>query len=507
MATLTRRRESPGDAVFKVDNDITLGIPTPFPTRTRINDSRNQEAEEDSEGLLDTLEDEELQLDDVVFPAAPSFLQQDPHGVVAESQEQSSVSNHALRVPVGGLVDVLQEDLLPSIGQVQITCISALQDILRLESKPGLDRRHSMPASSYTIEHTRSASGLRGLVTSLRAQANQGQMVEATTTSTQFELLQELRTRVDRLVPELSPQDAELARTLVSLLAHFHQITPPKHPRVLAQIQSALPRAASWTTTPPTSESDPYTTLRRQVSDFQLERSTSSLQEGPSARVPAVLPTGATNLWSQIDAELETVLTLCRSRAASEGHKASEDPFADPPNEHPSLPPEYDAADYDYAHEMDSLPEYEPREGYEHYSKSGSSYKGGAPLEASPSRLNGAANEKMRLDFEAVTSAIDRLYLVAPQLHNQRVELNKEKLEAMERAKRKGKHRQRDSEMEAARELDRMLELIGKASERKMANQSVSVDDSFRIKMERARLKDQEKVSTPMSSLVLSHVA
>ena len=77
-------------------NDIRLGIPTPFPTRTRTKDL---EAEEDSDELLNALEDEELQLDDVVTPAPPTFLQQDPHARVIEPGEQSSVSNHALRVP------------------------------------------------------------------------------------------------------------------------------------------------------------------------------------------------------------------------------------------------------------------------------------------------------------------------------------------------------------------------------------------------------------------------
>ncbi|KAI0090432.1 HECT-like ubiquitin-conjugating enzyme-binding-domain-containing protein [Irpex rosettiformis] len=217
---------------------------------------------------------------------------------------------------------------------------------------------------------------------------------------------------------------------------------------------------------------NPYAALQRQVSDFQLERSSTpdSLSRGatPVQAVEAAL------LWSEVDAELEQVLELCCSRPI-------DDPFVD------SLPPEYDAADYE-------LPRYEPRTLDDDLAlNSKSSYKAGSVLGSSSSRLYDSANEKMRMDLEAVTLAIDRLYSVAPQLHNQRVELKQTKVRQMERAKLKGKQRATDEDMNL-RDLDKMLGLINKASERKMNDQAVFVDESaMKRKLEAANQRVQEK--------------
>jgi hypothetical protein len=106
---------------------------------------------------------------------------------------------------------------------------------------------------------------------------------------------------------------------------------------------------------------------------------------------------------------LEKVLSLCKER-----------------NE--SLPPQYNVADYEY----DDIPpeyDYDTRASIESFdTKARSSLQ--PPINAA------TANEKMRLDLEAVTLAIDRLYMVAPQLLNQRVELKSSKLQAMEKARR-----------------------------------------------------------------------
>lgn len=293
-------------------------------------------------------------------------------------------------------------------------------------------------------------------------------MSERTSLLSDNELLSELRTRVDRVAGEFAPHDAELARTLVSLLVHFNRLAP------VQSFEPTSPRAASWST----ATADPYSTLRRHVSDFQLERSHSASREGSISPLPPVQAVETALLWSEIDGELETVLSLCRTHPY-------EDAFAD------SLPPEYDVADYTYDH----LPQYDTLDG--HFSGSVKpAYKAGSVLEGTTSRLHDSTNEKMKLDLEAVTLAIDRLYSVTPQLHNQRVELNKSKLEEMERAKRKGKQKATNGELEA-KELDRMLDLIGKASGRKLMDQSVFIDDTLRRKMELAKQKDHEKVCAP----------
>lgn len=300
-------------------------------------------------------------------------------------------------------------------------------------------------------------------------------MTQTTESLSDTELLQELRTRVDRMASGLSPRDAELARTLVSLLSHFHRLSfiDPLIP------SSSQHRTASWNSGPnsaSTARSDPFSTLRRQVSDFQLERSWSQSRVPSSSEAGTAHSVETSLLWSLIDDELEAVLSLCRS------HSQVVDPFAD------HLPPHYDAADYD------SLPGYEAAGFTDVDLHRKSSHKD--RLDNGPNRLSENTSEKMKMDLEAVTLAIDRLYLVAPQLHNQRVELKKSKLEEMEKAKSKGKQRHLDGEMQL-RELDRMVELIGKASERKFTDQIVCIDDkAMQEKVARARQKDLEKVRT-----------
>jgi hypothetical protein len=101
-------------------------------------------------------------------------------------------------------------------------------------------------------------------------------------------------------------------------------------------------------------------------------------------------------------------------------------------------------------------------------------------------------DEKMRLDLDAVTTAIDRLYRVAPQLHNQRVELKSSKLRQLECARTPqaasvsaGKQRER--------ELEHIVDMIGRASERKLVDQTVILGD-LDARIERARQRDFQKV-------------
>lgn len=266
-------------------------------------------------------------------------------------------------------------------------------------------------------------------------------------------------------VPLLSSQDAELAQTLVSLLAHFHRLSrlyPSSGkglnpPRVSSWNHQELPLADSGFT----NSKDAYTTLRRQLSDFQLERSnqvssSSSLpfalhtQHSERAR-QAVVEVESALLWGRIDEELETVLGLCRSKGQQRHHHQQERQLDD------HRPPEYGPVDYRYACETygveedeDELPEYEPGD-YEygldkdkdkftskHLDASLHSPGASSSTRIGSSSTMAASNEKMKMDLERVTLAIDRLYLVAPQLHNQRVELKKTKVEEMERARREG---------------------------------------------------------------------
>jgi hypothetical protein len=78
-------------------------------------------------------------------------------------------------------------------------------------------------------------------------------------------------------------------------------------------------------------------------------------------------------------------------------------------------------------------------------------------------------------DLDMITHAIERLYVVAPQLANQRVELRTEKVMQMEKAK-EGKGKARNLADPADPELDKMLDLLGRASAREIPDQSAVID-------------------------------
>lgn len=298
--------------------------------------------------------------------------------------------------------------------------------------------------------------------------------------SSELALISELSSHIDRLSTSgmLSPSDAALARSLSSLVANAHR---------LAELQPAVspsrtqPRVSSWSGSPPDALGDPFVRLRRQLSDFRLERAASA--DGTDTRAENIL------LWTRVDAELERVMAMCQARIDGQVHL---DMDVDMDTETGSLPPEYDAAGYDSFHALadtDSLPEYAVDE-----KKASTHTHAHAHSHARESiALDGVRDEKMRMDLEAVTRAIDRLYLVAPQLHDQRVELKDAKRAQMERARRAGK--QREGAGEDLRELEKMVELIGKAAGRSMLDQTVVLEGGLDKQMERARLRDQARVS------------
>ncbi|KAJ2926581.1 hypothetical protein H1R20_g10516, partial [Candolleomyces eurysporus] len=109
----------------------------------------------------------------------------------------------------------------------------------------------------------------------------------------------------------------------------------------------------------------------------------------------------------------------------------------------------------------------------------------------SPSSISN--DEKMRLDLEGVAMAIDRLYLVAPQLHNQRAELKASKIAQLERARKEGSTSSRKGKERDRKELENIIDLIGKASERTLKDQSVVLEDGMQSRLEKAKIKDLAK--------------
>ena len=75
-----------------------------------------------------------------------------------------------------------------------------------------------------------------------------------------------------------------------------------------------------------------------------------------------------------------------------------------------------------------------------------------------------------------------------------RSELKKTKVEQMERAKRLGKQKATRVD-DGTSDLEKMVALIGKASGRKLVDQSAEMSSSSKAKLEQAKQQDAEKVS------------
>jgi hypothetical protein len=343
------------------------------------------------------------------------------------------------------------------------------------------DRRHSLPTSpqppTFQLPQSDSpSSALHTLALNLRQHA-QSDMVQVPESVSDTELLCELRNRVDVLAANLSPTDAELAHSLVSLLAHLNRLSvisaAPCHPtpRRLNHDVADNPELLSLT--------DLFDVLKRQLSDLQLERLTSQPELLPKGLTP-VLAVESALLWARIDEELERVVDLCKERTDGLPHSSID-----------NVPPQYEFEDGENPpdYDMNSWPQLDDSE-----------MKTASQQAQSHPRLT---DEKMRMDLESVTMAIDRLYMAAPQLHNQRVELKSSKLAELERAKREGgsssssvqsagvRDKQREKE---ERELENLLDLLGKASDRSLRNQVVIIEGGMQGRLDKARQRDIEKV-------------
>jgi len=357
------------------------------------------------------------------------------------------------------------------------------------------DRRHSMPSSPHTSTtpqaDAESSSALQTLVSNLRNRSND-LMIELSRHQSDdnpdSELIHELRIRVENISSSLEPRDATLAQALVSLISHFHRLsvtqTAPSDPR------SRMSHRNSWRLHEPNASANMFDTLERQVSDLQIERLSSQL-ELPASGAPPILAVETALLWLKIDEELESVVAMCKER--TENHEL-------PRFSVDHLPPQYDPADY----EFDTPPEYDPGT---HIPNGDSKTQ-----HAHTSRTaDGPTNEKMRLDLDAVTMAIDRLYMVAPQLHNQRVELKSAKLRQMEKASREGAaarssglqsvSRGKQKENSEVKELDNILNLLGQASERSLKDQSVVLEGGMEARLEKAKRRDIAKVCSLLISV------
>ncbi|KAI9509320.1 HECT-like ubiquitin-conjugating enzyme-binding-domain-containing protein [Russula earlei] len=359
-------------------------------------------------------------------------------------------------------------DVMPSITRVQDSVLTTLNDILSpffslTQRHPAiLDRVHSVheqSSSSQAVPPTASSptAALRNLVTNLRhTRSFNPEMIQVIPSDNDTDLLGELSRHVGALTPSLDGQDTQLVHVLVSLLADLNRLS------VLGVSPSSSFTLVGWDSGASIPNTGNFDTLARQLVEFQSQRHDQSDPEGP---LPPVLAVEKALLWARIDENLETVLNLCRRREE------------DRPRLSPLDPPQYDLL----SHDTDLPPLYDL-----HQESFGSDTK---TLTSFPGRMS--MDEKMRLDLDEVTMAIDRLYRVAPQLHNQRVELKTSKLEELESA-RTAQAASASAGKQKERELERIVDMIGRASDRKLVQQTVILGD-MDARIERLRQRDVQR--------------
>ncbi|KAF8627330.1 hypothetical protein AX15_004404 [Amanita polypyramis BW_CC] len=376
-------------------------------------------------------------------------------------------------------------ELLPSIAYVQRSCLMTLNNLLSMPENwnPIVpDRRHSMPTSSQGANiriGLDSSNALQTLVTNLRNRDPPQEMIEFTRPTTNAELIQELWMHIERVSPSLTSIDATLARALASLLSHFDRLSAIST-AASAREQQLL---ASQSLNPqPLSSSQLLSNLAQQLNDLRLERLLSH-PNIPGPNTPPVLAVETTLLWSRIDNELESILLLCRERAEDLTRSFMDD----------ALPPQYD---------MESLYTLEPPPDYDEQGRM--SLEDTKTKDSSSVSLK-AMDEKMRIDLDNITMAIDRLYKVAPQLHNQRVELKSTKLAEMERARQEGsstsQSKLRDDKPDVE-DLEKILDLLGKASERSLHDQSFVLEGGMQKRLEKVKQREEEEREAFVAELV-----
>jgi hypothetical protein len=356
------------------------------------------------------------------------------------------------------------QDVIPSITRVQVSVLTTLNDLLfplssYTQNVLALDHNHPVvapPSSALTVPFDSSgpASALRTLVVNLRNSIPD--MTQIAPRDDDTALLRELSDRLDARSSSLHAQDARLAYALVTLLTDLNRLS------ALAPT-SSLTSTSSHGLDDSTHSVGNLDALTRQLSEFQSQRHGQPDSEGS---FPPVVAVERALLWVRVDDNLETVLDLCRQREEDRPRFS----FSDPPQ-------------YDFlSHDAELPPDYDPDQE--------SIMSDTKTLASNSGRMS--VDEKMRLDLDAVTTAIDRLYSVAPQLHNQRVELKSSKLRQLESA-RTAKPASVSAGKQRERELERIVDMIGRASERKLVDQTVSLGD-MDARIERARQRDSQKV-------------
>ncbi|CAG8591200.1 6193_t:CDS:2 [Racocetra fulgida] len=234
-----------------------------------------------------------------------------------------------------------------------------------------------------------------------------------------------------------------LACTLAALLGYLYRILElcdSKNPNPCSTSELSNTIQASEEILQSTSNDDIYSTLHKEVTTLQNRRASLNLYNNVTDERLAT--------WNEIDRLMEVVAALCHERSNNDPPPEYSNNLTEGDNEAIVDPPKY-------------------------------------PLVSGNLNIN-IDNEKTKLDLDNVISAIDRVYNVAPQLNNQRVELSprqKKRLTAatlsnvIQKLSRGRLEEQRadSSSIVKYQTLNRLVDQINKAAERSFVDQRVEL--------------------------------
>ena len=355
------------------------------------------------------------------------------------------------------------------------------------------------------LESEQGGAQFSAVVKNLRA-ASAGSLRNYTTASTgavedEESLMEELQSSIATIALELNPLDAQLAIALGLLLSSIQ--------RLLIVTRPVSSRTSPLEVTTDRSDQNLYATLEREVKALQDNRSQWADGEG-SAVVGVAREVELAErecLWGRVDELSEQVKVLCRTRAAE---NLPVNPFDEQSTRMdvestkrisetsiPGLP--------QYSKELESTglpPDYfsdHPIVDSKHARED--SLSSIVDVRSTRNRLSTSGNsEKMQRDLESVSTAIERLYIVSPQLANQRVEPDRRKLRERQLAKlgnaierlssgrlddqrataspaseEEPSERRKRFQRQKNLELDRLIDQIDRAASRTLADQRVDL--------------------------------
>ncbi|CAG8599367.1 2557_t:CDS:2, partial [Acaulospora colombiana] len=331
-------------------------------------------------------------------------LQRESNGDLQESDELSRLSSGKEEIN-----DVLvSQDVIESLTTVKNVALLALDSLLRqiVSDQTSIS---TIPNSSntsrsdpwrrrYSFSHTPISSNkdresnnlsiesrnswirsqlLAGIAHNATILSANGEIQQVEPSSSDIATINTIRRQLDSNSPLVPNDDYSLACTLAALLGYLYRILELCQPQsfqtdVINNGSSSFHIAILQDVT---NSDDIYSTLHKEVTTLQNRSASLNLNDNIADERLAT--------WNEIDHLMEIVASLCRDRFN-----------IDPP-------PRY-SCDFDEKDRTSIDP----------------------PKYSSLDLDIGSNNEKTQRDLENVISAIDRVYYVAPQLNNQRVELN-----------------------------------------------------------------------------------